>query len=89
MPRFRDPYRDRLPRAVVHFLVQGRPPRCPTPVADGKIAAWQLEGRWLARDRAPEVLGELANLWRQHRDEIEQVAAGKEPWVAIALPSPD
>ena len=78
-----------LPRAWVYFLVHGRPPRGPAPLEDDIIGAWLLEGRWLARNRAPEVLGELANLWRAHRAEIEQAAGGKEPWVVMALRSPD
>jgi len=78
-----------LPRAWVYFLVHGRPPKGPAPLEDDKIGAWHLEGRWLARDRAPTVIDELTNLWTRYRRQIEQAAEGKEPWVAVALRSPD
>ena len=84
MPKPRDPYRDRLPMAVLSVLTCGELPAASAPGA-GRLAALRLKYDY----RQPDVAAELRGLWRDHRDEILEAAEGREPWAARVLRAPD
>lgn len=89
MPRPRHEY-DVLPAALRFYLVHGTlPPDGSRDRGEGLVEAFTMKHAWLDRGRQPKAIADLRRLWAEHRAEIEQAAEGREPWVAVALRSPD
>ena len=85
MPTARRGSEERLPAAVIHFLVHGQLPPIGSPERDGIVQAFEL--RYPSHERTA-YLAELRDLWLRHQTEIAEAAAGAEPWVVRVIANP-